>query len=74
MMRRISTDAVAGGRGLLRATRWQLIAAVTLIVGYADLWRGGMVASAVCITIGYLVLVPIAVVTMPAIAMIAKRR
>lgn len=39
------------------------IAAITLGIGYMDLWRGGETVSAVLLTIGYLVLVPVAMVT-----------
>jgi hypothetical protein len=44
---------------------WIGIAAGALAVGYADLWRGGMTVSAVLLTVGYTVLVPIAILAVP---------
>ena len=41
------------------------ITAAALLVGYADLWRGGETISAVLLTLGYVILVPVAIVTMP---------
>ncbi|MEO7996349.1 MAG: hypothetical protein ABI852_02830 [Gemmatimonadaceae bacterium] len=40
-------------------------AAVTLIVGYADLWRGGESLAPVLLTLGYVILVPIAIMALP---------
>lgn len=42
------------------------IAAATLLVGYADLVRGGLTLSAGLLTIGYLILVPVAIMAVPA--------
>ena len=36
-------------------------AALCLILGFVDLWRGGETLSAILLTVGYLVLVPIAI-------------
>ncbi|MEO7361453.1 MAG: hypothetical protein ABI120_14060 [Gemmatimonadaceae bacterium] len=41
------------------------VAIATLLVGYADLWRGGATMSALLLTVAYLILVPIAIVTVP---------
>ena len=41
------------------------VAAATLLVGYIDLWRGGETVSAVLLTVGYLIMVPIAIMTVP---------
>ncbi|MBX7119915.1 MAG: hypothetical protein K1X31_13060 [Gemmatimonadaceae bacterium] len=40
---------------------WWGLAAATLLLGYADLWRGGTTISAFLLVIGYCVLVPIAI-------------
>jgi len=52
-MKRISSRAAIG------------IAAATLFVGYSDLWRGGETISAILLTAGYLIIVPIAIMTVP---------
>jgi hypothetical protein len=39
---------------------WALVAAACLLAGYLDLWRGGTSLAAALLTIGYLVLVPVA--------------
>jgi hypothetical protein len=36
-------------------------AALCLILGFVDLWRGGETLSAILLTVGYLVLVPLAI-------------
>lgn len=40
---------------------WWGLAALTLIAGYADLWRGGTTLAPVLLVIGYCVLVPLAI-------------
>ena len=45
------------GRGLL----WWGLAAATLILGYADLIRGGETIAPILLIIGYCVLVPLAI-------------
>lgn len=42
------------------------LAALVLLLGYADLWRGGMTLSALLLAVGYLVLVPLAILRWPA--------
>lgn len=44
---------------------WIAIAASTLAIGYLDLWRGGVTIAPLCITLGYFVLVPIAMLAVP---------
>jgi len=39
---------------------WGLVAA-SLLIGYADLWRGGQVLAPILLVVGYCVLVPIAI-------------
>lgn len=40
-------------------------AAIVLLLGYADLWRGGQTISALLLTFGYLIMVPVAIVVLP---------
>jgi hypothetical protein len=40
---------------------WWGLAAITLVVGYADLWRGGETLAPVLLVIGYCVFVPVAI-------------
>jgi len=44
-----------------RALMWWGAAALTLVAGYADLWRGGDTIAPILLVIGYCVLVPIAI-------------
>ena len=44
-----------------RALLWWGAAALTLVAGYADLWRGGDTIAPILLVIGYCVLVPIAI-------------
>jgi hypothetical protein len=44
-----------------RALVWWGAAAVMLLAGYADLWRGGDTIAPILLVIGYCVLVPIAI-------------
>ncbi len=50
--------AAAGSRPAL----WWGLAAATLLLGYADLWRGGVTLAPILLVVGYCVLVPIAIV------------
>lgn len=38
-----------------------LAAALTLLAGYADLWRGGETIAPILLVVGYCVLVPLAI-------------
>lgn len=54
---RVSTPASAlGGR-----LAWAIAAAIVLIVGYVDLWRGGETLAPILLVLGYCVLIPIAI-------------
>lgn len=44
-----------------RALIWWGAALGTLLVGYIDLWRGGETIAPLLLVIGYLVLVPMAI-------------
>ena len=46
---------------LSRPALWWGLSAVTLIVGYADLWRGGETVAPILLVIGYCILIPIAI-------------
>ncbi len=41
------------------------MAVATLLLGYADLWRGGETMSALLLTVGYVILVPMAIMAVP---------
>ncbi|MDQ6611536.1 MAG: hypothetical protein M3Y64_03810 [Gemmatimonadota bacterium] len=49
-----------------------MIAGTTLAIGYIDLWRGGQTVSAFTLTIGYLILVPIALMAVPTVNQLAN--
>jgi len=40
---------------------WWGLAAATLVLGYADLWRGGVTVAPILLVIGYCILVPVAI-------------
>jgi hypothetical protein len=40
---------------------WWGLAAVALVLGYADLIRGGITLSAILLVLGYCVLIPVAI-------------
>ncbi len=40
---------------------WAIAAAVVLLVGYVDLWRGGETIAPILLVLGYCVLIPIAI-------------
>ena len=44
-----------------RPYMWWALALVTLLAGYADLWRGGETIAPILLIIGYCVLVPLAI-------------
>jgi hypothetical protein len=44
-----------------RSLLWWGIAAATILLGYADLWRGGVTLAPVLLVIGYCILVPVAI-------------
>jgi hypothetical protein len=46
---------------LSRSSFWWALAAVALLVGYADLARGGVTLAPILLVVGYCVLIPIAI-------------
>ena len=44
-----------------RSYLWWALAALTLLAGYADLWRGGETLAPILLIVGYCVLVPLAI-------------
>lgn len=40
---------------------WWALATLTLLAGYADLWRGGETLAPILLIVGYCVLVPVAI-------------
>lgn len=61
-MTKPETSTAAGLRRLpgSRALWWGL-AAAAILLGFADLWRGGETIAPILLVIGYLILVPIAI-------------
>ena len=47
---------------MARLPLWWALALVTLVAGYADLWRGGTTLAPILLVIGYCVLVPLAII------------
>lgn len=50
------SDTASPGRS--RTPLFAALAGVTLLIGYADLWRGGTTISAICLAIAYAGLIP----------------
>lgn len=40
---------------------WWGLAAASLALGYADLWRGGVTVAPILLVIGYCILIPVAI-------------
>lgn len=57
----MTKTAEAGSAAASRPLLWWGIAAATLLLGYADLWRGGTTVAPFLLVIGYCILVPIAI-------------
>ena len=51
-----SASRIPGSRAL-----WWGLAAAAILLGFADLWRGGETIAPILLVLGYLVLVPIAI-------------
>ena len=51
-----AVSRIPGSRAL-----WWGLAAATIVLGFADLWRGGETIAPIFLVIGYLILVPIAI-------------
>jgi hypothetical protein len=45
-----------------RSFVWWIVAALVLVAGYADLWRGGETLAPILLVLGYCVFVPLAIV------------
>lgn len=60
-----STSSSAGPAVASSALRgrlaWAIAAALVLLVGYLDLWRGGQTLAPILLVLGYVVLIPIAI-------------
>ena len=58
------TETSAGG-GVSRIpgsrALWGGLAAAAILLGFADLWRGGETIAPILLVVGYLILVPIAI-------------
>lgn len=54
-----TTDSASSSRS--SALVWWGAAALALIVGYADLWRGGDTIAPLLLVVGYCILVPVAI-------------
>ena len=56
-----SAPASATTRLASRPLRWWTAAVLALLIGYADLWRGGVVVAPALLVLAYVVLIPVAV-------------
>jgi hypothetical protein len=54
-----NTKSEVGGRS--RPGLWWGLAAASLALGYADLWRGGVTVAPILLVIGYCILIPVAI-------------
>ena len=56
-------SSASSGAARLPGSRavWWGLAAAAIVLGFADLWRGGETIAPILLVIGYLVLVPIAI-------------
>ena len=45
-----------------RPALWWGLSVATLLLGYADLWRGGVTLAPILLVVGYCILIPIAIV------------
>lgn len=57
----MSRPAAAARNVTSRPALWWGLAAASLVLGYADLWRGGITIAPILLVLGYCVLVPIAI-------------
>jgi len=57
----LSGQEVSVGGPFARPAVWWGLAAASLVLGYADLWRGGETVAPILLVIGYCILVPIAI-------------
>lgn len=54
------SNAVAG-KATSHPALWWGLAAASLVIGYADLWRGGITVAPILLVLGYCVLIPVAI-------------
>jgi hypothetical protein len=57
----VTPSETAPVRPWSRPVFWWGASAATLLLGYADLWRGGETVAPILLVIGYCILVPIAI-------------
>ena len=62
-MNKPDTSTTTTGASRLPGSRalWWGLAAAAILLGFADLWRGGETIAPILLVLGYLVLVPIAI-------------
>jgi hypothetical protein len=56
-----SNSSVANTQPVRTSVLWWGGAALALLLGYADLWRGGETVAPILLVLGYCVLVPVAI-------------
>lgn len=57
----MNQSSAAGASLASRPALWWGLSAAALVIGYADLWRGGMTVAPILLVLGYCVLIPIAI-------------
>ena len=56
------TSTPATARPLVsRPALWWGLSALTLVLGYADLWRGGTTLAPILLVVAYCILIPVAI-------------
>jgi len=63
-MTKTNGPGVAASRSIVwweRTGTPSALAAAALVVGYADLWRGGVTVAPILLVVGYCILIPIAI-------------
>ena len=61
MTKHDTSSATAASRLPGSRTVWWGLAAAAILLGFADLWRGGETIAPILLVVGYLILVPIAI-------------
>ncbi|HXC25008.1 MAG TPA: hypothetical protein VNU46_03770 [Gemmatimonadaceae bacterium] len=56
-----SLSSSAGPTSARSSLIWWGVSALTILLGYADLWRGGETIAPILLVLGYCVLVPVAI-------------
>jgi hypothetical protein len=52
---------MAAGPVTSRPAFWWGLAGAALVLGYADLWRGGVTVAPILLVLGYCILIPVAI-------------